>query len=273
MNLKKKIMNKLVKISEKLVPLVHTIKIPNYDKVIRFRPFVVKEYIAILQAHEMSSNEGLIITIKNIISDCLLDTDIDIDKLPMYIIDFIFLQLRNKSVGEIINLRYKCIKEISKKAQTFPDGTSVKERIEPCNTTFDVEVDLNKAQIYYPDKYNEKCIIKVNEDIGIKLQNPSFEKFHTVSIEGKDIFDITDEYIFACIDCIYYKDEVLLPGKDFSLSEYRDFINIHFPVEKLKDMIDFFKNQPRIMLELYLQCPHCKNESKEILSGLNDFFV
>lgn len=208
---------------------------------------------------------GFINTIRGIIDDCLLNK-IDIDELPMYIIDYIFLRIRAKSVGEMLSAEYKCNALIDKSSEGEENETKI-----PCGCQFQVTFNLEDAFVKFPVDFHKKCIIKLTDDIGIRLKSPSFGKFRSVGIEGKGILDITDEYVFACVDSIYDGDKVLVPGVDFNLNELREFIE-SFPSEKIEEISEFFKNQPTVTMIMELTCPSCHNKTTVELNGLRDFF-
>ena len=270
----------------KIPNLVYEIVLPVINEKIKFRPFVVREYKALLFAQEMGdeSNHVFTNTISNILTDCTFNK-IDIDNLPMYLIDYLFMIIRAKSVSEIIDASYVCNNPIKKYIEASENEVSpnevspnevslpkdVKEKIEPCGTQFPVQINLMNTFVKFPPNYNQKCVIKIDENIGMRLKSPSFEKFKSVGIEGKGIFDITDEYIYSCIECVFDGDKILKPGVDFTFEELSEFIG-DFPSEKINQITEFFKNQPHICLEMVLTCPTCNYTNKIELNSVKDFF-
>lgn len=105
----------------------------------------------------------------------------------------------------------------------------------------------------------------------MRLKSPTFSKFRSVGLEGKDLFDITDEYVFACVDCIFDGDKVLYPITDFNLKDLQEFIE-QFPANKIDQITQFFKEQPSVCLTMNVTCPKCKNTSVVELNGVQDFF-
>lgn len=239
----------------KVPTLIYELTIPGTEKNIKYRPMLVKEYKSLLQAQEFGDEHGFINTIKSIIDDCLFNT-IDVNTLPMYSIDYIFLKIRSKSVGENITAQYKC--------NNLIDSNS-------CDHIFQVDFNLDNAFVKFPVDYHKKCIIQLSETIGIKLKSPSFEKFRSIGIAGKGTLDITEEYIFACVESVFEDEKVLLPNVDFTIEELREFIE-SFPAEKIEEISNFFKNQPAVTLIMNLTCPKCGNKSVVELNGLKDFF-
>ena len=231
---------------------------------------LVKEYKAFLQAQELGDDSGFINTIRLIIDECLLNK-VDIDSLPMYAIDYIFLRIRAKSVGEMIEADYQCNHIIDKLTEHDEDGVAHSHEMLPCGCNFHVIFNLEDAFVKFPPDFNQKCIIQVSDDVGIRLKAPTFDKFRSVGIEGKGTLDITDEYIFACVESVFDGDKILLPGVDFTFEELREFIE-NFPAEKIEEITEFFKNQPQVTMILELTCPQCHNKSVIELNGLKDFF-
>jgi hypothetical protein len=191
--------------------------------------------------------------------------------MPIYVIDYIFLMLRAKSVGEIIECEYKCNNWVDRLTDHNENGVAQSVTKEICGTQFKVGINLNDAFVKIPPKFTEKSIIQITDTIGLRLKSPSFSNFRSISTEGKGLFSLTDEFVFSCIESIYDGDKVLLPIKDFSLQELSDFIE-SFPASAIEKITEFFKNQPNISLTMKLRCPKCRNETIVELNGLDDFF-
>lgn len=244
--------------------VVYDLTIPGSGEVVKFRPMLVKEYKTLLQSQELGDDTGFINTIRAIIDDCLLNK-VNIDDLPMYVIDYIFLRIRAKSVGEMLTAEYKCNALIDKKDE---NSISIKE---PCGCQFQVSFNLEDAFVKFPVDYHKKCIIQLSDTIGIRLKSPTFNRFRSVGLEGKNVIDITDEYIYACVDSIFEDDKVMVPGIDFQLNDLKEFIE-SFPSIKIEEVSEFFKNQPTVTMIMELTCPSCRNKSTVELNGLRDFF-
>lgn len=248
---------------------VYTLTLPGsvegsgFGKKVRYRPFTVREYKSLLKAQEFGDDMSFISTARNILMDCTFN-EIAIDDLSVFYIDYLFLMIRSKSVGEMIEAQYLCTNPV-------PDPENEGQE-KSCNTTFGVSFDLNNTFIKFPDDYHQKCVIELSDTIGMKLKSPSFSKFRSVGIAGKDLFDITDDYIFACVDCIYDGDKLLHPGIDFNLEELQAFIE-QFSADKIDSITSFFKNQPSVSLLQEIQCPKCGNKTIIELNGVKDFFA
>lgn len=213
---------------------------------------------------------GFVNTIRTVVDDCLFNK-VEVDDLPMYAVDYIFLMLRAKSIGEEIEAEFKCNHIIDKLSDHNEDGVAQSIVKSPCNSKFLVKFNLLDSFVKFPEDYNKKCIVQLSDTVGIRLKSPSFSKFRSVGTASKGVFDITDEFIFACVDCVYDGDKVLTPVADFTLQELSEFIE-SFPADKISQITEFFANQPRVTLILNITCPACKNKSVVELNGLKDFF-
>lgn len=241
--------------------------VPSTKKVIKYRPFLVKEHKLLLQALELKDSANFINTIYNIIRACTLDK-IDVEKLTMYDIDYIFLMLRARSIGEIVPVEYKCVADVTK---TSEEGA---ETIEPCNTRVRLNLDLNQVKVHIPEDYEKNRVIMADANIGLKLRAPTFAQFRELSnIENIDgMFNVTEAFIYSCTECVFDGNKVLVPGTDFSQQELSEFIEgLHSDVvEKINN---FFSYMPYVSLNLKIHCPKCGNEDEIEIKGLEDFFV
>lgn len=253
----------------KIPSVVYDLTIPGTGEVIKFRPMLVKEYKALLQSQELGDDTGFINTIRGIIDDCLLNK-VDIDDLPMYAIDYIFLRIRAKSIGETVSAEYKCNAIADKLTDYDENGVAHSSEKAPCGKKFLVQFNLEDAFVKFPVDYHKKCIIQLTDDVGIRLKAPTFRRFRSVGLEGKGTLDITDEYVFACVDSIFDGEKVITPS-EFTLDELREFIE-SFPADKINEITEFFQNQPKVTLVMTLTCPACGHQATIELNGLKDFF-
>ncbi|MDD5150664.1 MAG: hypothetical protein PHC28_09295 [Flavobacterium sp.] len=238
---------------------VHKLTVPSTQEQISFRPFIVKEHKVLLQALEMGDTVNFIETIYAIIKACTFEK-LDISKLRMEDIDYIFLKLRAKSHNQIINSNYKCIK---------PDVEG-----NPCNKNISVQIDLEQVKTYYPEDFNKNRIIMVSENAGIKFNNPTFESFKLLSkIENvNSLFNVTEAFLYSCIECVFDGDNIQVPGIDFTQEEMVEYIE-NLDSNTIDKINLFFDNMPYTGLELDVKCPKCGNSEHFILKNLEDFFV
>lgn len=266
----------------KIISPTYELSIPEIDQKIHYRPLIVKEFKALLQSKVMGQEAEFIQTVRNIINSCIVnDNNIDIDNLPIYVMDFLFLKIRAKSIGNIVEAQYKCLNSVPNnieppsKIEDIVDGfedTSQEVKWVDCGAEFKVFINLDDVILKFPENYKSSSTIELTPDIGIKLKSPTFKVFRSVVLKDKSISDITDEYVFACVDTVYDGDNILVPFKDFTLQELKDFIN-DFPATVIDNIVEFFTNQPSVNLTLNITCPKCRNQTIVELNGLEDFFA
>ncbi len=235
------------------------IDVPTYDvilpsngKTIRIRPFLVKEEKLLLMAVESKDNENIIKTTKQIINNCIVFGDVDVDKLPFFDIDYLFIALRAKSIGESIEMSYTCNNTV--------DGNR-------CGGVFQADIDISN------------CVIEKNADIGldVKLSNTLTikMKYPTYSIMkmimgNETILQKKIRVIGSCVDKIVNGDKVYTT-KDFSKEELRRFIE-DLTQEQYKKLEEFVDNLPTFYIASKSICPKCQYEHNIKYTDFTRFF-
>lgn len=221
-------------------------EIPSTKKEIRFRPFTIKEQKALLIARESADKKSILNSVVTIISDCVLD-DIDVSKLAGFDIEFLFLQIRGQSIGDVIPLKLR------------PDC------FEECKTPTEVEINLKDIKVIFPD--NASDIIELNDTYSVKMRYPDYRTLMTVNTQQLDV-DQNIEFLARNIAMVFDKDAV---HDTFTLDEAKDFI-LSLTVEQLDKILEFFRNAPVMKHTLDYKCMKCGKGSKLELNGLQDFF-
>lgn len=257
------------------------ITIPSSGKTARFRPFLTKEYKTLLHAVEMQDPGVFINSIVNIIESCT-NGELKVDELTMFDVDYIFLNIRAKSVGEIVPIRYVCNREIEKKITDKSDEGELIEKtiFEPCGTKINVDLNLQDVRVVIPTKYVDRKVIRINETTGIKLKAPSFRHFRELINQGSknlqnanfNISEFENDLIFNCVESIYEGDKIHLPKKDFNLEEFDTFLE-HLPAAAINFINDFFEELPYVAVQTEIRCPVCGNVQTVEVRTLEDFFV
>ena len=235
------------------LPIINTpeyrLNVPSTDEEIRYRPFLVKEEKVLLIAQETGTDKATYDAIRNIIKSCTLD-EIDIDKLPLFDMEYIFLNIRAKSVGEVAKLKVKC-----------PDDEE---------TEVDVEVDLTKINVQMDDSHNAR--IELTDDIGVLMQYPNFGTVTNQSIEtpkGQE----TEKLFDMISDCMYqiWHGEETYDAMDYSTKERKAFLDSlnHQQFEKLQN---FFETMPTLKHDVEVINPKTNVTSTLTLQGLSSFF-
>jgi len=235
---------------------IYNVKLISTGKTIRFRPFSVKEEKIFLMANESDDIQAIVESTKQVLSNCVLD-EINIDTLPVFDIENIFLNIRARSIGEIVNLRYKCNNYIKEE----------NDETHKCNNV--VEIDLNVLEI--EPTINEKNIskIEITEKMGFVMKYPSLEMLrnYTSTNEVDAILDLT----VGCIDYIYDEENIYY-SKDSTKEELVEFVEslMSKDLEKIKN---FFDTMPKMKKDVQFECKKCGHKEVIEIEGIESFFV
>lgn len=227
----------------------YELTLPSQDVKVQFRPFLVKEEKVLMMAMESKDNKEIISATKQILTACTFEK-LDIDKLPMFDIEFILLQIRSKSVGEVAKFRVVC-----------PDDKE---------TLTDVELDLSTVNVNVDDTHTNRIVVDDKRNLGLVLNYPSLETSQAgFDMDNKDI-DAVFNVIVSCIDHIFEGDKIY-PAKDSTKEELKDFIE-SLSQEAFKKIKNFFDTMPQLRHEIEVENPKTKVKSKVTFKGLQDFF-
>jgi hypothetical protein len=220
----------------------YKITIPSNEKEVNFRPFTVQEEKLLLMAKNSEKTEDLINTVKQVIQNCIIEP-IEIEKLAIFDIEYIFIKLRSKSVGEIVELDY-----------TDPeDGENIKFKI-----------NLDDIEIKKHEGHSNK--FSLFENIGVVMRYPTLEEIKTVEDNGQDEAVFT--MLIKCIDQIYDEETVY---SDYSEKELNEFVNT-LPMESMSSIQKFFETMPSV--EHTVKLKNKQGKTKEVvLKGINSFFT
>lgn len=263
--------------------LKHTINIAELKKDVKFRAMQIGEQKLLITAIEMGDENALVNAIIDIVSACTFG-ELSINKLPTHLVDFLYLKIFTKSSGEKSKASFTCNNPITvvktekvDSGEVDADGKPVMvdeeyEETDPCGQVFNVNIPLDRAEIIYPEGFEGSNIIMVDSETGIKLKVPTLEDYKKINVETDKVLEVTDDFIFACIDSVFTPDSVQVPGNDFSAEEFKEWMNSLEGIV-IEKMDKFFKNMPVLGLDLPVHCPKCKKEHSIRLRGLEDFFV
>ena len=232
----------------KLEVPIYELTVPSTDEKIKYRPFLIKEEKILLIAMESGENEDVIQAVKQIVSECTFNT-LKLGSMPMFDVEYIFLQIRSKSVGEVSKLKVLC----------KDDG----------ETYANVEVDLTEIEVQVNDDHTNK--IELTDEMGVIMKYPTIDSFSTAGISNITAENMLD-VIVTCIDKIYdKKGEEVYDSKDSSQKELMDFVE-GMNTQQFQDVQAFFDSMPKLRHEVTVVNPKTKVENVVALSGLNDFF-
>ena len=236
---------------------IYNVKLLSTGKSLRFRPFTVKEEKLFLMANEGEDLTTVVDTIKQILNNCILD-EFDIDSLPLFDIEHLFLNIRARSIGEVVNLKYKCNNDV------LDEETKEEKK---CNNV--VQIDLNVLDIQPEKQEGHTNKIQITEKLGIVMKYPNFEtlkKFRDVS-EADSIIKMT----VNCIDYVYDADKIYY-AKDSQEEDLIEFIE-SMQSKDLEKIKTFFDTMPKVKKDVDFKCNKCGHEEKIELEGIQNFFV
>ena len=241
------------------LPIVSTptyeLTVPSTGEKVSYRPFLVKEEKTLLMAAEDQNVSTITKAMRDIISTCT-EGDLDIKNLAPYDIEYIFLQLRGKSIGDVINLNLKKPESIECEESECPRSTEIKVNID------DIKIDTSKI-------VDSK--IELTEDIGIKLGFPqldSVQKYTTKggAMDASAVFKMSND----CIEYIWEGKEIY-KAKDATKKELNDFIE-SLNTEQFNKIREFFESMPRLRHEITWTCSKCDKSAPLLLEGIDSFF-
>ena len=226
----------------------YELTLPSSDVQVKYRPFLVKEEKILLLAMESNSPKEITKALKDIVHACTFGS-INVEALPTFDLEFIFLNVRAKSVGEIAKLKILC-----------PDDKE---------TYANVEVDLSKVEVQVDDEHTNE--IQINDKIKLLMKYPTIDSFDATvdanQLKTEQLFDIIGKSIYQI-----YEGETVHNAKDYSKEEMRAFIE-SLTSDHFAKIQKFFNSMPRLAHEIEVVNPKTQVKSKVMLQGLTDFFV
>lgn len=225
--------------------------LPSNGKKIKYRPFLVREEKILIMAMESEDMKQITDAIVQILSDCILTKDVKVETLATFDIEYLFLNVRAKSVGETVEVNITC-----------PDDGETR-----------VEMSIDIDSIKVQKNKNHKNIIKLDDDLSMKLKYPSLEQFvennfetaETNSEVGQSLSMIT-----SCVEMIYNSEESW-EASDYSKKELDEFIE-QLNTKQFKEIEKFFTTMPKLSHTVSVKNPNTKVESEVVLEGLASFF-
>ena len=225
--------------------------LPSSNRKIKYRPFLVKEEKLLIIAMESEDQKQITNAIKTVIGNCILTRGTKVDKLSTFDIEYLFLNIRGKSVGEELEVNVIC-----------PDDGE---------TTVPVTINLDEIEVQKDEKHSNK--IKIDDSIMMEMKYPSLDQFikNNFDFNDKNAMDQSFDLIASCIDKVYTEDEVWATA-DCTKKEVKDFLE-SMNSQQFKDIEAFFESMPKLSHIINVTNPKTKVESEVTLEGLASFFV
>jgi len=228
----------------------YELTLPSTGKPIQYRPFLVKEEKVLVIALESEDTKQITTAIKNVIKSCIQTRGVKVEELPTFDIEYLFLNIRGKSVGEVVEVNLVC-----------PDDNE---------TTVKAEINLDDIQVEKTEGHTNK--IKIDNEIMMEMKYPSLDEFikNNFDMSGGSDMDQSFELIASCIDKIYTADEVWTAA-DCTKKEIREFLE-QMNSSQFKEIENFYTTMPKLSHTLEITNPKTKVTSEVVLEGLASFF-
>jgi hypothetical protein len=237
------------------VPLFN-LTLPLSKKTIKFRPFLVKEEKILLMAMESGEEDSILAAIKQIINNCCVD-ELNVDILPVTDLEFLFLNLRARSIGETIELQYKCNNKVVSDSGEEKDCGGV------------VKFDLNLLTVKPESDPDHTNKIQLTEKMGIVMKYPNMKIVE--SSDGENATERIMKVLMNCVDYIYDAETVYY-RKDIEDKELVEFLE-NLNRDQFAKIQNFFDTMPKVKTHLDFKCIKCGYEEKVLVEGIQNFFV
>ena len=230
---------------------LYELQLPSNGKKIKYRPFLVREEKVLILALEGGDNKSITNAVKKILKDCISTRGVKIEELPTFDIEYLFLNIRGKSVGESLDLIVTC-----------PDDNK---------TTVPVKVYIDEIGIKINDQHKKDIVL--NPNLTLRMKYPSMNEFiaNNFEISGEvDQLDQSFDIIASCIDMVYNADDSWA-ASDCTKKELKEWLE-DLNSKQFKELETFFETMPKLSHTLKVTNPNTKVESEIVLEGLASFF-
>ena len=230
---------------------IYELELPSTGETIQYRPFLVREEKLLVIALESEDTKQITTAIKTVIKNCILTKNIKVEALPTFDIEYLFLNIRGKSVGEELEVNIIC-----------PDDGE---------TQVPMKINLDDIQVQKNEEHDKR--IRLDDNIMMEMKYPSLEQFikNNFDFNDKNAMDQSFDLIGSCIDKIYTEDEVWSTS-DVTKKEITEFLE-SMNSSQFKDIEKFFETMPKLSHTINVKNPVTGVESEVVLEGLSSFFA
>ena len=235
----------------KIATPIYELEIPSLKKKIRYRPFLVKEEKILIIALESEDSKQIANAVKNVISNCILSKGIKVEDLSTFDIEYLFLNIRGKSVGETVDVLITC----------------------PDDGTTQVPTSINLDEILVEVDPEHSRDIKLDDSLTLRMRYPSMTEFIKNNFDSGESVSVDDTFdlIVSCIDQIYSEEESWT-ASDSTKKELLEFVE-QLSSKQFKEVEKFFETMPKLSHTIKIKNPNTKVESEVVLEGLSAFFA
>lgn len=235
----------------KIATPTYELEVPSLKKTIKYRPFLVKEEKILILAMESNDTKQIANSVKTVIGNCITSRGIKVDQLATFDIEYLFLNIRGKSVGEDVDVLITC----------------------PDDGTTQVPVSINLDDIKVVNDPEHTRDIKLDDSLTMRMKYPSLEQFVKTNFSSEDGMTVEDTFdmISSCIEQIYNEEESWSMA-DSTKKEVSEFLE-QLTTQQFKDIEKFFETMPKLSHTIKVKNPNTKVESEVVLEGLTSFFA
>tara|TARA_B100001559_G_scaffold319776_1_gene330020 strand:- start:639 stop:1358 length:720 start_codon:yes stop_codon:yes gene_type:complete len=235
----------------KIATPTYELELPSTEQTVRYRPFLVKEEKLLVLALETEDTKQITNAIKSVLKSCVLTKGVKVETLPTFDIEYLFLNIRGKSVGEELEVKVIC-----------PDDEK---------TEVPITIDLDEVKVQKSEGHDKQ--LKLDDKLMMEMKYPSLEQFIKNNFDFNDANQMEQSFdlIGSCIDKIYSEDEVWATA-DCTKKEVKEFLE-SMNSSQFKDIEKFFETMPKLTHTIKVKNPKTKVESEVVLEGLASFFA
>ena len=234
----------------KIATPTYELELPSTEQTVKYRPFLVKEEKPLVLALETEDTKQITTAIKTVLKSCVLTKGIKVEQLPTFDIEYLFLNIRGKSVGETLEVNIIC-----------PDDSE---------TTVTVDINLDEIEVEKSDDHSNK--IKLDANLMMEMKYPSLDQFikNNFDFKEENQMDQSFQLIATCIDKIYSEEEVWATA-DCTKKEVNEFLE-SMNSSQFKEIEKFFETMPKLQHTVQVTNPKTKVKNAVVLEGLASFF-
>tara|TARA_B000000475_G_C15887719_1_gene403166 strand:+ start:53 stop:772 length:720 start_codon:yes stop_codon:yes gene_type:complete len=235
----------------KIATPTYELELPSTEQTVKYRPFLVKEEKLLVLALETEDTKQITTAIKTVLKSCVLTKGVKVETLPTFDIEYLFLNIRGKSVGEELEVKVIC-----------PDDEK---------TEVPITIDLDEVKVQKSEGHDKQ--LKLDDKLMMEMKYPSLEQFIKNNFDFNDANQMEQSFdlIGSCIDKIYSEDEVWATA-DCTKKEVKEFLE-SMNSSQFKDIEKFFETMPKLSHTIKVKNPKTKVESEVVLEGLASFFA
>lgn len=239
---------------------IYELELPLSKKKIKYRPFLVKEQKNLLMAMESNDSDSIEKNIKQVLTNCTIAKKFDVDSLPVLDIEYYFLHLRARSVGEVVENRYRCDNQVTTETGETKSCGNI---METSFNILDIKVQFNKEN---------QDVIQLTPTISVKLRYPQFSVLKKLK-DKESATDVAFEMVADSIEYIFdSSNEQFYYAKDTTHEELVEFIG-SLNQQQFSLIEEFFANMPKMEKKIEMKCSRCGFEHSLDVEGLENFFV